>query len=120
MAEFEALKNRNTSRSIVPDIEKPSKFHSVISEADGIKFRSKKERHRYMELKALQYAGEVKYFLTQVPFRLPGNVKYLLDFLIFWNDGRVTYEDTKGMKTQLFILKKKQVEALYPIRIEVS
>lgn len=97
---------------------KPSKFNAVICEADGIKFRSKKERARYLELCALRDAGIVRWFLHQVPIRLPGNVKYVLDFLIFWKDGQETLEDTKGHRTAMFIMKKKQVQALYPIRIE--
>jgi hypothetical protein len=66
---------------------------------------------------ALRHAGEVKYFFMQVPFRLPGNTKYLLDFMIFWKDGEVTYEDAKGMRTAMYIMKKKQVQALYPVTI---
>lgn len=118
MAEFEALKNRNVKPG-VRQIATPGngKFNAVICEADGIKFRSKKERKRYLELMALKNAGEIKYFLMQVPFRLPGNTKYLLDFLVFWKDGQVTHEDVKGMKTPMFIMKKKQVETLYPIFI---
>ncbi len=98
----------------------PNKFSSVICEADGIKFRSKKERKRYLELVALRHSGDVNYFLMQVPFRLPGNTKYLLDFMVFWKNGIITYEDTKGHKTAMFIMKKKQVESLYPIKIMVS
>ncbi len=96
-----------------------SKHRNVICEADGIKFRSKKERKRYLELCALRDAGEC-WFLRQVPFYLPGNTKYVLDFMIFWKDRRVTFEDTKGHRTAMFIMKKKQVEALYPIRIVES
>ncbi|PKN21055.1 MAG: hypothetical protein CVU71_03740 [Deltaproteobacteria bacterium HGW-Deltaproteobacteria-6] len=96
--------------------QKPNKFHAVMCEADGIKFRSKKERRRYLELMALQNAGEC-WFLRQVPFYLPGNTKYVLDFLVFWKDGRQTFEDSKGKKTPMYIMKKKQVEALYPVRI---
>lgn len=126
MAEFEALKNRN--KKIPPGLShdewlaayqkqnKASKFNSVICEADNIKFRSKKERRRYLELKALQAAGEC-WFLRQVPFYLPGNTKYVLDFLIFWKNGTYTFEDTKGKRTPMFIMKKKQVESLYPVKI---
>ena len=84
MAEYEALKNRNVKAT---EQIKPSKFAAIICEADGIKFRSKKERRRYLELMALRHSGDVRYFLMQVPFRLPGNTKYLLDFLVFWKDG---------------------------------
>jgi hypothetical protein len=112
-AEF--LRNKNMPACDVKT-QKPNKFHAVMCEADGIKFRSKKERRRYLELMALQNAGEC-WFLRQVPFYLPGNTKYVLDFLVFWKDGRQTFEDSKGKKTPMYIMKKKQVEALYPVRI---
>jgi hypothetical protein len=46
------------------------KFRAIRCEADGIKFPSKKERKRYLELKQLQELGEVTFFLRQVPFYL--------------------------------------------------
>ncbi len=95
---------------------KPSKYHAVICEADNIKFRSKKERKRYLELYALRDSGAC-WFLRQVPFYLPGNTKYLLDFMVFWKDGNITLEDTKGKRTPMYIMKKKQVEDLYPVKI---
>ena len=84
---------------------------------DGIRFASKKEHKRYMELKFLQKCGEVLFFLMQVPFHLPGKVKYLCDFQVFWANGDIKFEDVKGMKTAMYILKKKQVEEIYPIKI---
>lgn len=93
------------------------KFRAVPTETDGIKFASKKEAKRYRELKALMLSGEILFFLRQVPFHLVGNVTYRCDFMIFWANGTVTIEDVKGMKTPMYILKKKQVEALYPIKI---
>ena len=113
--EFLSLKKRDLTPSLCRSPQ--SKYHAVISECDGIKFRSKKERKRYLELMALRHAGEVKYFLMQVPFRLPGNTKYLLDFMVFWKNGEVTYEDAKGVRTAMYIMKKKQVQALYPVTI---
>ena len=93
------------------------KFHAIPTEYNGIKFASKKEAKRYQQLLLLIKAGEVLFFLRQVPFHLPGNVKYLCDFVIFWANGEVSFEDVKGIKTPMYILKKKQVEALYPIKI---
>ena len=93
------------------------KFRAIRCEADGIKFPSKKERKRYLELKQLQELGEVAFFLRQVPFYLAGGVKYVCDFQVFWSDGRVEFEDVKGMKTPVYIAKKKMVEATYPIQI---
>jgi hypothetical protein len=98
-------------------VVRASKFGAVICEADGIKFRSKKERARYLELCALKSAGAC-WFLRQVPFYLPGNTKYTCDFMVFWQDGKVSVEDVKGKRLPAFIRSKKQVEALYPVRIE--
>lgn len=94
------------------------KFHAKPTELDGIKFPSKLEARCYAELTVLQRSGEVLFFLRQVPFHLPGGVKFVLDFLIFWADGRVECRDSKGMATPTYILKRKQVEALYPVTIQ--
>lgn len=94
------------------------KFNAARSEFDGIKFPSKKERLRYCQLKELQRLGDIIFFLRQVPFHLAGNVKYLCDFLVFWANGDITFEDVKGMKTPLYTAKKKMVEASYPILIK--
>ncbi len=93
------------------------KFRAIRCEEDGIKFASKKEAKRYIELKALQRLGEVVFFLKQTPFHLTGGVKYVCDYLVFWKNGEVTIEDVKGMKTPMYTLKKKQVEVMYPIKI---
>lgn len=96
------------------------KYNAVKTELDGIKFPSKAEARRYSQLKLLKQSGEVIQFLRQVPFHLPGGVKYVCDFQVFWSDGRVTFEDSKGMATQMFLAKKKMVEQLYaPITIEL-
>ena len=85
---------------------------------DGITFDSKKEANRYKDLKQLQDWGEVLQFLRQIPFHLPGHTKYVCDFLVFWTDGHVSFEDVKGMRTETYKLKKRQVEELYsPITI---
>ena len=94
------------------------KFKAVPTTHDGIRFASKKEGKRYLELKEQHARGEIVFFLRQTPFHLPGNTKYVNDFTIFWADGTVTFEDVKGFKTPQYLLKKKQVEALYPIQIK--
>tara|TARA_R110000868_G_scaffold317064_1_gene577912 strand:+ start:154 stop:456 length:303 start_codon:yes stop_codon:yes gene_type:complete len=93
------------------------KFRAIPTELDGIKFASKKEARRYRELRLLEKSGELLFFLRQVPFHLPANVKYVCDFLCFWQDDTVTVEDVKGIKMPMYVLKKKQVEAIYPIKI---
>lgn len=85
---------------------------------DGIRFDSKKEADYYDELKLRKRAGDVIQFLRQVPFFLPGGVKYVCDFLVFLTDGNVEFVDVKGMRLPEYKTKKKMVEALYkPITI---
>lgn len=93
------------------------KFNAIRTTVDDIGFSSRKEAARYCELKLLQQSGEVVFFLIQVPIRLPGKVKYICDFQVFWADGTVTFEDVKGVRTDMFVLKKKMVEEIYPITI---
>ena len=93
------------------------KFRAIPTELDGIKFASRKEARRYKELRLLEKSGELLFFLRQVPFHLPANVKYVCDFLCFWQDDTVTVEDVKGIKMPMYVLKKKQVEAIYPVKI---
>ena len=94
------------------------KYKAIITTVDDIKFSSKKEGNHYCNLKLLQKNGDILFFLRQVPFHLPGNIKYVCDFMVFWKNGDVTIEDVKGYKTRLYTTKKKLVESLYPIKIK--
>lgn len=94
------------------------KFNAQPTLEDGIRFDSKKEAQYYQELKIASQNGPVLFFLRQIPFDLPGGIKYRCDFQVFWRDGTVSFIDVKGHRTKQYINKKKQVEALYPITIE--
>ena len=94
------------------------KFNAKPTELDGIKFASKKEAKYYQELKLRQAAGEVLFFLRQVPFHLPGNIRYVCDFAEFLADGQVRFVDVKGYKTDMYKLKVKQVKAVFGVTIE--
>ena len=95
------------------------KFNAQRVKRDGIKFPSKLEAHYYDYLLLMQKAGELLFFLRQVPFHLPGGIRYVVDFQEFWKDGTVRFTDTKGMETSEFKSKKRQVESIYPIEINV-
>lgn len=95
------------------------KYKAVKTEADGIRFDSKIEARYYEQLKLRQRAGEVVFFLRQVPLHLPGSVRYVVDFQEFHSDGSVHFVDVKGMETKEFKTKKRIVESIYPITIEV-
>lgn len=82
-----------------------------------MRFDSKKEAGYYDQLLLRVKSGEVLFFLRQVPIQLPGKTKLVIDFLIFLTDGTVEFLDVKGMQTEVFKLKRRQVEELYPFKI---
>ena len=96
------------------------KYHAKPTSRKGQKFPSQKEAEYYDQLCILQKMGHIIFFLRQVPFHLPGNVVYRVDFVEFHRDGTVHFVDVKGYETPEFIKNKKMVEALYPIKIEVK
>lgn len=125
MADVEALLNR---RKIPPLFQPPkinNKFHAKITEAEGIKFGSKKEAQQFRELQARQHAGEIKFFLLQVPFLLPGvaengkRTRHYLDFMAIRTDGQIEYIEVKGRDLPMGKLKRRQTEELYGIKIQV-
>ena len=100
----------------------------VVTE-DGT-FDSVKEHRRWMELKLLQRAGEIRELRRQVPFVIipvqkdeKGKVieretRYIADFVYReTKDNRLVVEDTKGMKTKEYILKRKLMLYRNGIRI---
>jgi len=67
---------------------------------NGILFPSKAEARRFHDLCILLHAKEVRWFVRQPSFDLPGGIKYRADFLVVWDDGRVEVEDVKGFRTR--------------------
>lgn len=90
------------------------KYNAIQTECDGIKFGSKKEARYYLELKLLVKSGDVIGFFRQVPIHLPGGVKYIMDFLVFYSNGECAGIEVKGYETPEWKIKKKLVDALYP------
>ena len=110
---------------------KSSKFNNVKVEIDGHTFDSIKEAEFYGSLKIKKKAGLIKDFKIQVQYDIMVNnihiAYYYLDFLIENNDGSFEYIDIKGkdsktkkfIKTGVFALKKRLVEAIYGIKISM-
>jgi len=95
------------------------KFNAKPVKDDGFHYASKLE-HRYKQkLDLLQKAGEVLFYLAQVPIRLPGGVKYVIDYQVFYKDGTVDFVDVKGYDTQNSKIKRSIVESIYPLTINV-
>lgn len=90
-----------------------SKYRAIPTLVDGIRFASKAEAARYSELKLLQQAGQVRWFIRQPSFDLPAGLRYVADFLVVWEDGTVAVEDVKGMETDVFKMKRKLFEEAY-------
>jgi hypothetical protein len=100
-------------------------------EIDGYIFDSKKEAEFYGSLKLKKQAGLIKDFQMQVKYDIVVNTihiaNYFLDFLVVNLDDSIDYIDIKGkdaktnkfIKTGVFALKKKLVEAIYKINISM-
>jgi len=86
---------------------------------NGKVYDSKLEMEFAKDLNVGKSAGLIQYHLEQVPFRLPGGVVYRCDFMVVEIDGRIRFVDTKGHETEVFKIKKKMVEDIYPVKIEV-
>lgn len=105
---------------------------------DGETFDSKKEYRRYCELKLLERAGQIRNLQRQVKFLLipsqyeevvdaKGKPKqkcierecvYVADFQ--YRDahtGKLIVEDTKGVKTDTYVIKRKLMLKEYGIKI---
>ena len=117
-AEFLSLKKRDVNPIL--SCQPRHKFQTKPSDEDGIRFASKKERTYYRQLKIRVRAGEILFFTRQTGFDLPGKVRHFLDFVEYWSDGTVHFVEIKGFDTPLGKLKRKQVEAIYPVTIEVK
>lgn len=104
--------------------KKTSKYHNTITEYDGIKFDSIKEKNRYVGLKQLEDLGIIKDLKLQVKFELQPSYKYqdktirainyYADFT-YIQDGKLIVEDTKGFKTKEYLIKKKILLYKYDI-----
>lgn len=128
-------------------MQRKTKYRAKKVVVDGIKFDSKKEAKRWQELQILQTMGKIKGLRRQVKFDLipdqretptetysrgakkgqykPGKViergiAYYADFVYqerFEGGWRQVVEDTKGMKTPDYIIKRKLMLYQHGIRI---
>lgn len=120
MRSLHAMQHAGYRPQAAPCTPKRSKYGAEPTEVDGIRFDSKAEARYYQRLKLRVQNGEVRYFLRQVPFHLPGGVRYVVDFMEVHADGSVHWVDVKGIETAMFRTKKRLVESLYPVTIEVT
>lgn len=99
-----------------------NKYGNEITIVDNVKFASKREANRYAELKILEAAGKISQLLLQPRYRLEIEgiliATYVGDFA-YWHHhvGRVVVEDSKGVKTRVYLMKKQLMLAIHGIDI---
>lgn len=100
-----------------------SKFRNVITEVEGIKFASKREAKRWVDLQLMERAGLITELKRQVRFELNegGTFKYayFADFTYLVN-GKYIVEDSKGTLTREFKKKQKLMLKIHGITIKLS
>ena len=117
-----------------------SKYGANKAVVDGITFDSRHEARRYSELKLLERAGEISDLELQVKFVLipaqkepdrigarGGVIKgktierecsYIADFVYKDKSGVQVVEDAKGMKTEVYKIKRKLMLFVHGIQIK--
>jgi len=116
-----------------------TKYHNRKTIFGGMEFDSKKEADRWAELNMLQRLGAIRNLRRQVEFVLiptqklptPINqksdggsymksvekaVKYVADF-VYEKDGQTVVEDTKGVRTKEYIIKRKLMLYIFGIQV---
>ena len=106
-----------------------SKYKAKKTVIDGQKFDSRKEAARYQELCFLEKQGIIRNLQRQVKFVLipsqrgkDGKVverecSYYADFVYTLKNGEKIVEDVKGMKTEVYKLKRKMMRYFHGIEI---
>lgn len=98
------------------------KYNAKKTEVDGIKFDSKMEADRYLQLKGMIEDGRITNLERQVEFEILPKfkkyrvLKYIADFT-YYLDGHYVIEDVKGFRTPVYLLKKRLLEQLKNIEI---
>ena len=100
-----------------------SKYHAKKTRVGDKVFDSKKEANRYAELVLMERAKAIAGLQTQVRFPLipktsyGKEIVYIADF-VYYEDGKLVVEDTKGFRTDVYKLKKRMLAEKYGIVIK--
>lgn len=113
------MENRMSAKDFRQKSKKKSKFGNVKTNG----YDSKKESERATHLKWMERCGQIHDLKEQVEFVLIPKqgkvraVKYIADFVYTYSNGKQIVEDTKGMRTEVYKLKKKMMLYFYGIEI---
>ena len=99
------------------------KYNNRKIEIDGYTFDSRLEADFYLRLKPLVKSGKIKElkihprYLLQEGFSKNGKhyqpIYYIADFEVLYDDGVTVIYDTKGMRTEVYKIKRKLFEYKY-------
>lgn len=106
---------------------KKSKYNNRKTTQDGIRFDSQKEQRRYNELMPMLRAGIIQSLRLQPEYTLqeayttPDGqriqaIRYRADFS-YTQDGQPVVEDVKGVRTDVYKLKRKMMQDKHGIAV---
>jgi hypothetical protein len=108
-----------------------SKFKNIRVVVGGLKFDSKKEAARWIELCILLKAGKISHLARQVSFGLVDSVildgrkkpqlKYIADAVYYDGSNKLVIEDTKSeitKKSAVYRIKKHLMMAIHGLAIK--
>ncbi len=102
----------------ISSVQKKNKFNARKKEYNGILYDSKFEAEYAQQLDLRVMAKDIKGWERQVVFELSVNgkrvCKYIIDFVITYNDGTKEYIETKGYETTTWRIKRKLFQQIYP------
>jgi len=102
---------------------KKNKYKNIKTVINRVEFDSMKEAKRYQYLKLLERSGEIRELVLQPKFILQEGfiyagkkeraITYTADFEYVTKSGALIIEDVKGMKTDIYKMKRKMLLYLY-------
>ena len=104
---------------------KKFKYNNQPTKLDDHCFDSKREANRYAELKLLQIGGKIRGLNMQVRFRIDVNGVHICDYIADFyyeelqkcGSWQRIVEDTKGVRTAVYKLKRQLMLAVHNIKI---
>jgi hypothetical protein len=106
--------------AVIEERETTSKMRNVRTTVDGITFASKREANRYAELRLELRASEITDLELQRPFSLDVNGFHVCDYVanfVYGRNGVQIVEDAKGKRTDVYVIKRALMRAVYGIEI---
>lgn len=100
------------------------KYNNQKTVVNGILFDSKREANRYCELMLLMRAGEITNLQRQVRYTLIPKqdgeraCEYVADFVYTDKAGRTIVEDVKGVRTDVYKIKRKLMRWVHGITVD--